>query len=160
MTANFKDQLKEIKKEVIAAERAAPKYDMYDAIEDVLDLQGRHALLFVGSDTTFPSMKRFVRSTTFAPKSKELNQLVDDGTTYDRIFFSRNSILAESSLRKAVSLLSAGGLLCFFTDNEELRGMFCEAVEGLWPTAETWTFKSNVGPVVVTNAAGPVVDAD
>lgn len=151
---DFRDKLKDIKEQVREAERNRPNYDFYDPVEYVVDLKTRDCVLFIGENTVFPDIKRTHKYATSVRKSRELESLEAAGNLYDRIFISKNSVLTEALVMRAVNLTSAQGIVCFFTESEELQAAFIEIVENNWPTADVWICHSNVGPVCMTNARG------
>lgn len=164
MGKNFKEQLKGIQKEVrrieVEQRKDMRKYDFCDDVSLVTDLRLRQDLLLIGGGTVFPSIKKSVRTVTTVTKGKELDALADDHTLFDRIFFSRQQVLSETTLLKAVGLLAGGGLLCFFSEEEGLRAAFIEAIAAIWPQADVWISETNIGPVVMTNANGPMALAN
>ena len=156
--SNFKEQLREIRKEVVAAEKTRPRYDRFDPPEDVLDIRRNQKILFVGDDGPFQGAQRLCDHVGQVRNSQKLELIVenDPSMRYDLIVLSRNTILSEASLVRAVSLLQSGGLLALFVDTQELGDLFAKSVETSWPFADIWKFDTSIGPVVLTNAFGRV----
>lgn len=154
--SNFKQQLQEIRKEVVAAERSKPSYVAFDPADDVLDIRRNQKILFVGPDGPFVGVNRLCNHVSQVGKTKDLETIIenDPSIRYDRIFLSKNTILSEASLLRAASLLAPGGLLTLFIDSPDLGNVFETSVTSIWPFAEIWNFNTRSGPAVVTTACG------
>lgn len=160
MSKNMKEQLKEtgIREELRQAERAEmEKLKKYEGEDDpvfVVNAKCYEDVLVVGSGR-FEMIQETVRSVTNVTKTRDLNQFVEDGQKFDKIIFVKQGILANSTIERAISLLHVGGLVCFFGE-DEFRDCFVETVESMWPFSDVWTFSSNIGPVAITSAFGPI----
>jgi hypothetical protein len=55
---------------------------------------------------------------------------------------------------KAAQLTASNGMVCFLSDDATMRLAFSEIVERNFPSANTWNFDSNIGPLVLTDARG------
>lgn len=130
------------------------EYRQFDDFTAVTDLRKGSDVLFIGGNASFPTVRRFVRTVHTVKKSGELDRLCTEGRIFDRIFIARENVLDERLVTKAVQLAGETGLVCFFSDDEGLRAGFAEIVEKNYPTAQCWPLKSNIGPVMITNAHG------
>lgn len=131
-----------------------PEYRHFDDFTAVTDLRRGSDILVIGANASFPTVRRLVRNIHTVRKSGELDRLCVEGRTFDRIFIARENVLDEQLVTKAVQLAGETGLVCFFSDDDGLRKGFAEIVEQNYPTAECWPLKSNIGPLVITNAHG------
>ena len=153
MAQNIRDQIKDLDIEV-APSYPPKEYSRFDDFTRVTDLRRGMDLLYIGGNAYFPSVKKSVRSITTVKNKRELDKLLAAEREFDRIFIARETVLDERVVTAAVQLCAARGLVCFFSDDEGLRAGFNEIVEKNYPTAQSWTCKSNVGPVVMTDAKG------
>lgn len=153
MSQSIRDQIKDL--DIETAPSYPPKeYSRFDDFTRVTDLRRGHDVLYIGGNAYFPAVKRTVRSITTAKNKRELEKLLTNDRVFDRIFIARENVLDERLVTAAVQLTAAGGLVCFFSEDEGLRAGFHEIVEKNYPTAQSWNCKSNVGPVVITDAKG------
>jgi hypothetical protein len=153
MSQNIRDQIKDLDIEV-APSYPPKEYSRFDDFTRVTDLRRGQDLLYIGANAYFPSVKRNVRTITTAKNKRELEKLLSAERVFDRIFIARENVLDERLVTAAVQLIAPRGLVCFFSEDEGLRAGFNEIVEKNYPTAQTWTCKSNVGPLVMTDAKG------
>jgi hypothetical protein len=130
------------------------EYRMFDDFTRVTDLRRSSEVLIIGGNASFPTIRRLVADVTTVRKSGELNKLCVDGRVFDRVFIARENVLDEQLVTKAVQLAGNTGLVCFFSDDDGLREGFVEILEKNYPECEIWPLKSNVGPLVLTNAHG------
>jgi hypothetical protein len=153
MGQNMRDQIRDLDIEV--APSFPPKeYSRFDDFTAVTDLRRGQDLLYIGANAYFPAVKRCVRSITTAKNKRELDKLLTADRIFDRVYIARENVLDERLVTAAVQLAGDRGLVCFFSDDEGLRAGFNEIVEKNYPTAQLWACKSNVGPVVMTDAKG------
>lgn len=129
-------------------------FSCFDDITLVTGLKTTDDVLFVGANMRIPHVKDHCRSVNFVKRSSDLNRLVFGDRRFDKIFIGRENVLAEELVTRAAQIVATGGLVCFFSDDEVLRGGFVEVVEARYPTADVWALNSNIGPLVVTNACG------
>jgi hypothetical protein len=126
----------------------------------VTGLKSRDSVLIVGNNATFPWLKKHVYEVSYVKKTSELNALLKSGAEFDRIFVARENILDSRLVSKVARLVARGGLVCFFSDDQDLREAFSKLVELDYPTANVWNFETNVGPVVVSDTRGNPVWVD
>jgi hypothetical protein len=153
-------ELKEIMKERIDnmsngnGESGTKHYDIYDDISLVTGLKSKDRVLLVGGNITFPSVHNFVENVYHVKKDGDVKRLLREGMEFDRVFLARENVLDEQLVDNAVKLSGENGLVCFFSDCDALREGFIDVIEQNYPGADVWSLESNVGPVVMTNAAG------
>lgn len=153
MSQSFRDQIRNLDIETVP--NYPPKeFSRFDDFTCVTDLRRSQDVLFIGGNAYFPTVKKYVRTITMAKNKKELEKLLVGERTFDRVFIDRENVLDERLVTAAVQLAGARGLVCFFSDDEGLRAGFNEIVEKNYPTAQLWSFRSNAGPLVVTDAKG------
>jgi hypothetical protein len=153
MSQSIRDQIRDL--DIETAPSYPPKeYSRFDDFTQVTDLRRGQDLLYIGGNAYFPAVKRCVRTITTAKNKRELEKLLSAERVFDRIYIARENVLDERLVTAAVQLAARGGIVCFFSDDEGLRAGFNEIVEKNYPTAQSWTCKSNVGPVVMTDAKG------
>lgn len=111
-------------------------------------------VLVIGGNIVMPFIKKWVNSVTSAKKTGDINQLIQEGRQFDRVFIARENVLDEMLVLKAARLTCVGGLICFLSDDDDMRNAFLEAVERNFPLSSTWSLDSNIGKTIVTNARG------
>lgn len=153
MSQNIREQIKNL--DIPVAPSVPPKeYSRFDDFTRVTDLRRSHDLLFIGGNAYFPAVRRTVRTVTTVTKKGELDRMMAEGRAFDRVFICRENVLDERVVTAAAALKAAGGLVCFFSEDEGLRAGFVEIVEQSFPMAQLWNVRSNVGPLVMTDASG------
>ncbi len=130
------------------------EYSCYDDLVLVAGLKKKDTVLFIGTNLTLPWLKKFVSTVIYVKKTEELNKLIAERRSYDRVFMARENVLTDTLVTKAAQLTRTGGLICFFSDDEGLRKGFAEVVTNEYPGADVWSANSNVGPLVMTDANG------
>jgi hypothetical protein len=153
MGQSIREQVKGL--DIKVENNVPPKeYSRFDDFTFVLDLRPKHCVLFIGSNVYYPTVQRHVDSITTIRKKGEIDRFVERGETFDRVFITRENVLDQRLVESAVTLAGADGLVVFFSEEETLRAEFSKMVQVTWPLANVWDFKSNVGPMVVTDAHG------
>lgn len=150
---SMRQQLRDLDIKVEKFEMPA-EYRMFDDFTAVTDLRRGSEVLVIGGNASFPTVRRLVRNVHTVRKTGELDRLCVEGRIFDRVFIARENVLDERLVTKAVQLAGESGLVCFFSDDDGLRDGFVQIVESNYPMAECWPLKSNIGPLVITNAHG------
>lgn len=127
---------------------------LHDDISLITGLKRRDNVLVIGGNIVMPFLKNYVNSITHARKTGDLNKLLQDERQFDRVFVARENVLEELIVIKAARLTALNGLVCFFSDDENMRDAFSDVVERNFPMSSVWSFDSNVGKLVVTDARG------
>lgn len=132
--------------------REMPKHELRfnDDIALVAGLKTTDSLLIIGDNVKFPGIQLGVANITYVSSAKELTNVLREGYVFDRVFIARENAIDERVILAATALSKS--LICFFSEEEELRNSFCNAIETNFPTADIWPLVSNVGHLVATNA--------
>lgn len=133
---------------------AGKEYSYFDDVVLVTGLKRRDELLFIGGNATFPWLKKHVASVSYVKRAGDITRMIRENRKYDRVFIARENVLDDQLVRCAALLCAAGGLVCFFSEEEVLRDGFVSLVEMQYPNATVWPCKSNIGPLVMTDANG------
>lgn len=128
------------------------KYSFYDDVSFVINTMQHHKVLVVGGKTQFVDLSKHVASVKHVQRLTELEQLLKNEQTFDRVLLHRDVVLSEKMISRCVYL--SRGLVCFFSDQPTLRNVFREVIESCWINANVWESNSNIGQVVLTDAAG------
>lgn len=133
------------------------EYSCFDDVAFVTGLKAQDEVLFIGENMSLPFLKRFVKSISYVRKVSELNKLIKTRRKFDRIFIGRENILSSELVLKASALNKdePDGLLCFFSEDPTLQTAFVDILEQNFPQANIWPSKSNIGPVIMTDAVLP-----
>lgn len=126
----------------------------HDDVSLVTGLKKKDKVLLVGGNLVLPEVKKYVASVTQARKQGELDRLIKDERTFDKVFVARENVLDEVTFIKAAQLTAKGGMFCFLSEDETMRQAFEELVVRNFPSANIWNFQTNVGSLVMTDARG------
>jgi hypothetical protein len=133
---------------------ANKEYSYFDDLVLVTGLKRRDEVLFIGGNATFPWLKKHVSSVSYVKRIGDLHRMIRENRKFDRVFIARENVLDEQLVRSAALLTVTGGVICFFSEDETLRDGFATIVEQQFPKANVWPVRSNVGPLVMTDANG------
>lgn len=124
----------------------------YDDIVAVVGLKTSDRLLIIGDNVKFPGIQRSVYSVRGISNINELHALMKKKECFERVFIARENVFDERLVLAAAALVCKGGIVCFFSEDENLRNGFSECVERNFPISDIWPLSSNVGQLVATNA--------
>lgn len=129
------------------------KFDT-DHIVNVANLKSADSVLLIGNDQNLLSLfKSFCGSYKNIKKEKELNSLLLNGNTFDKVFVTSDNILEPVFLQKVFQLVTSNSLVIFMYQNEKPQ-MVVDYIEENFQQANVWEFNSSCGYVLVTDAYG------
>lgn len=133
------------------------EYSFYEDYRDVVNLRSRDSVLVVGN-AVFPGLTDFVGEVVTVKKNKELGEVLRANRVFDRIILTKSDFVSEQALARVISL--NGGLVALYTALDDSHERFLDYLQRNHPFADVWKFSSNLGPVILTDAKGPVYGAE